>query len=315
MSQYTGSNNPIDILYHCELHGDTYTTINAKNICKPYFLPCKKCQSNNKMVSAKRTQKTNKNFYYNRLADYCKSHGGYVLEKEWSGAKAQYHFKCENPNHPIFITTADALYSGYHWCPYCAGRAGDFQNELSEICKSMDGELLSKYIDSESYVSVKCNKHNYVWQILPSNIKKGRWCPICRMGFNEKVVWDYLTNMRCNFRIQYSFNDLVGKNNEKLKFDFAVLDSENNLTYLIEVDDEEHRDVHSGDTLRQRQRIAAQERDIIKNNYCKKNQISLYRMNVPFRCFKKWDYDDYYKYINAELKFIVNLARAGGQKC
>lgn len=41
-----GSEKPINLVYHCPIHGDTYTTINAKNICKPYFLPCKKCQLN-----------------------------------------------------------------------------------------------------------------------------------------------------------------------------------------------------------------------------------------------------------------------------
>ena len=86
MSKYNGSEKPIDIVYHCELHGDTYTTLNAKNICKPYFLPCKKCQSIRKSKSARNTNKSDKAFYYKRLVDYCKEHGGWVLEKEWSRA-------------------------------------------------------------------------------------------------------------------------------------------------------------------------------------------------------------------------------------
>ena len=45
LSDYMGSEKPIDILYHCKEHGDTYSTINAKNICKSYFLPCKPCQN------------------------------------------------------------------------------------------------------------------------------------------------------------------------------------------------------------------------------------------------------------------------------
>jgi len=32
-------------------------------------------------------------------------------------------------------------------------------------------------------------------------------------------------------------------------------------------------------------------------------------MEVPFRREKRWDYDDYYRYIHTELKFILNLAR------
>ena len=243
--------------------------------------------------------------------NYCKEHGGYVLEKEWTRAKDTYHFKCENPKHPVFETTADALYSGEHWCPYCSGRSGDFETELVEICKSKDGELLSNYSDASTYVSVKCNKHNYIWNILPGNIKKGRWCPICSMGFNEKVVWDYFKNMQCNIKIQYTFDDLVGENNEKLKYDFAVLDRNNNLVYLVEVDDEEHKDRHFDNSPRQIQRQKAIVRDRIKDDYCKIHSIPLYRMEVPFRGFNKWEYHDYYRYINTELKHIVNLSRGG----
>lgn len=144
---------------------------------------------------------------------------------------------------------------------------------------------------------------------MPNNIKKGRWCPICNMGFNEKVVYDYLTNMHCNFKIQYSFNDLKGDNNEKLRFDFAILNSNNSLIYLIEVDDEEHKDRHFGNSPRQIQRQKAIQRDIQKNNYCKKHSIPLYRMEVPFRGSNKWDYDDYYRYINTELKRFVGIAK------
>lgn len=309
LSTYAGSEKPIDIVYHCEKHGDTFKTINAKNICKPYFLPCKQCQSIRKSKSHKAILGKTKQYYYDRLVEYCKSHGGTVLEKEWTRAKDTYHFKCDNPDHPIFTTTADALYSGEHWCPYCSGRAGNFKEEIAELCREKGGELLSDYVTAGSYVTVRCNKHNYIWNILPNNIRKGRWCPICNMGFNEKVVYDYLKNMQSNFQIQYSFDDLIGKNHEKLRFDFAVFNSKNILISLIEVDDEEHRDRHLGNSLRQISRKEARERDLEKDEYCKSHNIPLHRMEIPFRSFKKWDYDDYYKYINTELKEIINKAR------
>ena len=110
-------------------------------------------------------------------------------------------------------------------------------------------------------------------------------------------------------QIQYTFDDLIGENNEKLKYDFAVLDANDNLVYLVEVDDEEHKDRHFGNSPRQIQRQKAIERDRIKDNYCKTHNIPLYRMEVPFRGNNKWDYEDYYRYINTELKHIVNLSR------
>lgn len=87
VSEYLGGDKPIDIVYHCDIHGDTYKILNAKNICKPYFLPCKKCQANNKSNSAKNSKKKDKDYYYDRLKAYCKSKGGEVLTKEWTTAK------------------------------------------------------------------------------------------------------------------------------------------------------------------------------------------------------------------------------------
>lgn len=232
-----------------------------------------------------------------------------VLTHGWTRAKDIYEFKCGNPDHPTFKTTADALYSGEHWCPYCSGRSGNFEEEIKEIITSKNGTLLSHYSGMQDYVKVRCNKHNYEWDILSLNIKKGRWCPICSMGFNERAVRDYFNNMMIKPEIQYKFNDLVGKNGELLKFDFGILGSDGNLVYLIEVDDEEHRYLQYSNSPRQIQRRNAMTRDKQKNEYCKAHNIPLYRMEVPFTNYKKWDYEDYYRYINAELKFIVNLAR------
>lgn len=54
LSKYNGGEKPVDIVYHCPVHGDTHKTINAKNICKSFFLPCKQCQSIRKSQSAKK---------------------------------------------------------------------------------------------------------------------------------------------------------------------------------------------------------------------------------------------------------------------
>ncbi len=298
LSEYNGSLKPINIIYHCKEHGDTYTTINAKNICKSYFLPCKKCQSINKSLKA-HGKKSDKEFYYNRLKDYCESRGGQLLSDKWITAKTTYKFKCENSEHPVFESTADALYSGEHWCPYCSGREGNFEDEIREIIKSKGGELLSEYNRSLNNVSVKCIKHDYIWDITPSNLKKGRWCPICNLPFSEKVVWDYLNNQGLNVRVQYKFSDLEGDNDEKLRFDFAIFDKDNNLLWLLEVDDVEHIYNHKSP-----RRVKARGRDKVKDNYCEIHEIPLYRMIYPFNK-KKITYSEYYKYIDTQLRISL----------
>ena len=64
---------------------------------------------------------------------------------------------------------------------------------------------------------------------------------------------------------------------KKLRFDFAIINKDNNLLWLLEVDDVEH--IYNHKTPR---RIRARERDKVKDNYCEVHKIPLYRMIYPF---------------------------------
>ena len=298
LSEYLGGTAPIEILYHCEKHGDTYSTINAKNIFIPSFNPCKKCQSENKGNSAG-NKKQDKSYFYNRMKEYCESHGCELISKEYTKAKDTYEIKCENPEHPHFFTTYDSLVNKPQWCPYCSGRKGNFEEEIKELIESKNGELLTPYENSTKHLKVKCNEHNYVWDITYQNLKKGRWCPICSLPFSEKVVFDYLRNNKFNIQVQYTFDDLVGDNNEKLKYDFAILDNCNNLIQIIEVDDCEHWYNHQSP-----RRLKARMYDEMKDKYCEDNDIDLFRMIYPFNK-KDISYEEYYNYIDSQLRLIL----------
>lgn len=302
LSEFMGSDKPIDIIYHCKEHGDTYSTLNAKNIFKNDFCPCKKCQSNHKKESGKGRKGTTKEQYYEKLVKFCAEKGGTVLEDKWITSKTVYHFKCSNPNHPPFESTADSLISGNHWCPYCSGRKGDFDTEFEKLIKSKNGKKLSKYKNGTTPILIQCNIDGYVWSVLPSNIQKGRWCPICNLPFTERVVWDYLQDNNIDTKIQYKFDDLEGNNHEKLKFDFAIFYN-NKLKLLIEVDDAEHYFNHP----KSKRRRIAKERDIRKDDYCRENNIPLYRMRVPFHSNKdRMSYSEYYDYIHNELYLLIS---------
>lgn len=299
LSKYNGTDNKIDILYHCDLHGDTYKTLNAKNICKNYFNPCAECTK--MKMSQKSKDKKDKDYYFNRLKEYCESKGGKLLSTEWTTAKDIYKFKCSNKNHPIFESSADSLYSGKHWCPYCSGRKGNFKEEIKNIIESNDGEMMSEYVNYNTPIKIKCKKHNYIWESYPSNLKKSKWCPICNMCYNEKVLYDIFKQKNINIIPQYTFDDLWGIN-ELLRFDFGILDDNNNLLFLIEVDDEEHTDNHKS-----KRRIESKQRDLKKDEYCKNKGIKLYRMKVPFRRNKREEYglENYQKYIKNYFKEIL----------
>ncbi len=56
----------------------------------------------------------------------------------------------------------------------------DILKEMRDYAKINNGECLSEFcIDSQQRVKFKCNKHDYIWETLPSSIRSGRWCKLC----------------------------------------------------------------------------------------------------------------------------------------
>lgn len=300
MSEYIGQTKPINILYHCDKHGYIYKTINAKNIFGKSFQPCKQCDLESKSKSGK-SRSMNKDYQYNRLKTYCEEMGGKLISTKWTTARDVYEVHCSNPEHPNFFSSDDSIMNKTQWCPYCCGRKGDFNTKYKNIIESKNGIMLSEYIDGHTHIRVKCNKDNYEWDIYPSNIQKGRWCPVCNLPFSEKVPYDYLMNNQYKFEIQYSFKDLIGDTNELLKFDFALF-HKNKLVGLLEIDDEEHRHNHT-----QLRRVKARERDELKNKYCEEKGIPLYRMYYHTKWAKEKGYQWYYDYINKDLANFLTM--------
>lgn len=301
LGEYIDANAPIDFVYHCEKHGDTYKSINAKNVLGKGFQPCKQCDLEAKSKSGSK-RSNDKNYQYNRLKNLCESKGGKLVSTEWTTAKDTYEIDCGNISHLNFFTTADCLFSKEQWCPYCSGRYGDFNEKYKNIIESRDGKMFSNYINGTTHIQIQCNKDNYKWGMYPSNIAKGRWCPVCSLPYSERVPYNYLIDNKYIIRIQYGFDDLVGENKELLRYDFAIFNKNNKLLGLLEIDDEEHRG-----NPKQLRRVKARQRDKIKDDYCKNNNIKLFRLEYYHN--KQFEnYDWYYSYIHNNLgKFLSEI--------
>lgn len=100
----------------------------------------------------------------------------------------------------------------------------------------------------------------------------------CLNSYAEFEIARILTNNEIKFIQQYTFEDLKSEKGYPLKFDFAVLDKEGNINYLIEYDGIQHfQNVPLFDkTTPLEVRIS---RDNIKNEYCTKNKIRLIRLS------------------------------------
>lgn len=300
LSEFQGKERPITICYHCEKHGDTVKVLNAKNVFDRSFNPCKECAREKKSIATTNAWKMSKEDLYIRLVEYCKSCNGRVIEKEWISAKTVYHFKCENPEHPVFESTADSLFSGKHWCPYCCGRRGKFSEQIIELIEEKGGEVVTPYVNSNTPMRVRCLKHNHKWDIAPVNLLKGKWCNVCSMSINEKTAWDWFVDNNFNVTTQYKFDDLIGENGNPYRFDFAILDNNDKLLFLIEIDDEAHRSSNKC-------WLDGQERDRKKNEYCLRHNIPLYRVPIERYKIAKNGYDWYYSYLDNQLNFLKEV--------
>ena len=111
----------------------------------------------------------------------------------------------------------------------------------------------------------------------------------CINSINEAKISDLLKTLNLSFKQQYSFQDLfsTGRNCDKLLFDFAIFDkNNNNLLYLIEYDGEQHfLQSHAWNT---EQYYKTVQNDNLKNTYCFEHKIPLIR--IPY--YKKYTIED-----------------------
>ncbi|MNG10898.1 hypothetical protein D3C84_943960 [compost metagenome] len=120
-------------------------------------------------------------------------------------------------------------------------------------------------------------------------INRNSRCPYCSKGTSngEKEILNYFKESDTRFNIQYKFDDC--KNIFSLPFDFALFDEKDIIKFLIEFDGKQHFEPVDfggrGQDWAEKQFIKTQHNDKIKNQYCKDNNIKLYR--IPY-----WKFDE-----------------------
>ena len=104
----------------------------------------------------------------------------------------------------------------------------------------------------------------------------------------EIKIHEILENAGLNFMEEYSFPDLVSSSGRPLRFDFAVLDDNGELEFLIEYQGIQHYEAKSKfggySGLRKQQY-----NDLQKREYCRKHNIIL--IAIPYIDKGRIDYD------------------------
>lgn len=104
----------------------------------------------------------------------------------------------------------------------------------------------------------------------------------CLVSKGEDKIHSILEEMKIKFKQHY----YVNIDGHKAYFDFAILNIYDDVLCFIEYDGEQHFKYDKGNNSWNNKENfqKTQHRDMIKNNYCKINNIALYR--IPY-----WDYE------------------------
>lgn len=118
-----------------------------------------------------------------------------------------------------------------------------------------------------------CKKCGRIFITRGSSIRAGyiNSCG-CVHSQNENDIASLLINNNIEFATQYTFNDLVGINGGKLKFDFAIFEK-GQLTHLIEYQGKQHYEKPEGKWGEAFETL--QKHDSLKREYCKNHGIRL----------------------------------------
>lgn len=136
-----------------------------------------------------------------------------------------------------------------------------------------------EYLQNKIPVLIICKKHGEFKQLSNKHLL-GQGCPKCRMSHGERKIYNFLVDNDFVFKHQKNFPDFFNKKTkQRYKFDFYL--SEYNL--CIEYDGEQHYKPRCIGGISQIEANSnfkiIKKYDKIKNNYCKKNNIKLIRVN------------------------------------
>ena len=113
-----------------------------------------------------------------RLAD---ARGGQCLSKVYINSMSKLLWECAEGH--TWKASPQGIRSGT-WCPYCGRKSSADKRrltlkEMHETAKSRGGRCLSiEFNDVHTKLVWQC-ANGHQWEAVPSNIKRGSWCPTC----------------------------------------------------------------------------------------------------------------------------------------
>lgn len=170
-------------------------------------------------------------------------------------------------------------------CKSCASKHNRQCRQISCITDDLTGKTFGYWkvlhkTNKSNFWHCKCQNCGTERDVFRGSLTSGdsKSCG-CINSWGEEYIIQLLEELNIKYKRQISFEDLRSKKNYKLFFDFGIYDKNDNLICLIEFDGQQHYSYHNDWYRTIDEFHDAQERDNLKNKYCDKKQIKLFRLN------------------------------------
>lgn len=188
-----------------------------------------------------------------------------------------YQCKCIHCGH-IENVASNVLRSNRKYCSNCHVRKTTLINMSGQIygfLKVLNRDLSEEHLghENDAYWNCQCLKCGTIKSIRGISLRNGttKSCG-CIKSVGEEIIAKLLTQNNIIFEREYSFDDLIYKN--KLRFDFAIFNTNGTLSHLVEFDGIQHFESTGWEPVE-----TIQFRDQLKNQYCLDKGIKLIRLN------------------------------------
>ena len=214
------------------------------------------------------------------------NNNGYKLNNVFIKNEATYvNITC--PKGHVYECSFESFKNKGRTCRKCSGSHKHTIEEVKDFANQYGYEVISDtYLNNKTHLIFKCPK-DHKFSMRFDHFKSGARCPFCRESKGEKDILKYLDEHNVKYIRQYRYEDC--RDVKPLPFDFYLPD----YNICIEYDGELHYksiDFYGGEEELMRQ----QNRDNIKTQYCKDNNITLIR--IPY-----WDLNNINKILSENL--------------
>lgn len=277
VGEYEGSKIPVEMLHKdC---GRTWMAI-------PYEFIYNGCRCGNCFRSHKLTTEEFKEKVYQLVGDE------YSVLGRYTGTNKLIRMKHELCGYIYEVRPKSFIYRNNR-CPYCSLNRKKTTDEFKEIVYDLVGdeyEVLGNYVNNKVKIKMLHTVCGNKVSIYPKHFVRGVRCRFCYSSKGEDRVKCVLEKYDVSFikELKVDYND------ERYGYvDFMVYDKDCKIILGIEYDGLQHfepRDLFGGEEGFKK----TQERDELKNQWFKENNIPLLR--IPY-----WNYDNIEDILNKKL--------------